>query len=102
MRPEPPRVRVPDDNDINRVFLDAKRGFVAVAGTTKGQLIYLNIAFRSGDIDTVYLDERGAGRLIAALKALAPAKAGIAASRATLASDGETEVQEGVLRDDED
>jgi hypothetical protein len=96
------RVPIPDDAAISLTFANPKRGLVAVAGTTREQLIYLNIAFRNGDIRTVYLDENGAGRLLAALKALVPAKAGIAASPAILEGDGLIAVQEGFLPSDID
>src|ERR1700730_8731292 len=103
MRSEPRRVPIPTEMDITRAFADhPKRAFVAVAGKTREQLIYLNIAFRSGDIETLYLDELGDGYLIQVLKALAPAKAGIAASPVTLAADEEREAQAGILRDGED
>ena len=92
------RVPIPSEEDITNAFaMHPRRAVVAVAGTTRGQLIYLNIAFRNGDIETVYLDERGAGRLIAALKALAPTKVGIAASPAILEDDESIGVQEGFL-----
>jgi hypothetical protein len=92
------RVPIPSEADITNAFArHPQRAVVAVAGTTREQLIYLNLGFRTGRIETVYLDELGVGRLIAALKALAPAKAGIAASPATLEADGQIEVQEGFL-----
>jgi hypothetical protein len=97
------RVRIPDEEGITSAFaMHPRRAVIAVAGTTRGQLIYLNIGFRSGDIETVYLDERGVGRLIAALKALAPTKAGIAATPVTLEDDGSIGVQEGFLFPEED
>jgi hypothetical protein len=103
MRSEPRRVPIPTEMDITRAFAThPRRGVVAVAGTTRGQLIYLNLGFRTGHIETVYLDAIGAGHLIAVLKALAPTKAGIAASPVTLAADGESEAQAGVVRDGED
>ena len=103
MRSEPRRVPIPTERDITRAFAThPQRGVVAVAGTTKGQLIFLNLGLRSGRIETVYLDAIGAGHLIAVLKALAPTKAGIAASPVTLAADGESEARVGVMRDGEE
>jgi hypothetical protein len=97
------RVRIPNEEDITNAFaMHPRRAVIAVAGTTRERLIYLNIGFRTGEIETVYLDERGVGRLIAALKALAPAKAGIAASPPTLEADGSIGVQEGSLFPDEE
>lgn len=95
-------VPIPDDSQISLAMTTPAKGLVAVAGTRKEQLIFLNIAYRNGDIETVYLDDNGAARLIAALKALAPTSAGIAASRPILGGDGSIEVQEGFLPDIED
>jgi len=91
-------VRVPSDDDMTSAYaMHPQRVVVAVAGTRVEQLIYLNLGFRTGRIETVYLDERGVGHLIAALKALAPAKAETAASPATLEADGRIGVQQGLL-----
>ena len=92
------RVPIPSGADITIAFaMHPRRAVVAVAGTTRGQLIYLNLGFRTGHTETVYLDDAGAGRLIAALKTLVPAKAGIAASPAILEADESIAVQEGFL-----
>jgi hypothetical protein len=102
MRSEPRHVPIPTEEDITRaIATHPQRGVVAVAGTTKAQLIYLNLGLRTGRIETVYLDAIGAGHLIAVLKALVPTKAGIAASPVTVAIDGESEAQAGELRDEE-
>jgi hypothetical protein len=89
------RVPIPTEDDINQAVAK-DREFSAYSASTRGALTFLNIAFRTGDIATVYMDEARAVQLLAILKALVPNAEGIPACPARLAADGmNREVQWG-------
>ena len=65
-----------------------ERGVVACAGVQHGALTVLKLAFRTGDIGTIYLDELAACHVIGVLKALFPRIEAIVASEAKQGSLG--------------
>jgi hypothetical protein len=71
---------------------------VACSGVRQSPLICMNVAFRTGNISTVSLDEMSARHLLAALKCLFPRAAEILAAP-SIETEFEIAVQAGHLPD---
>jgi hypothetical protein len=76
------RVPYPTQDEINEAALQ-DNSVQACSGIRYGQLIVLKVAFRNGNISTVYSDRLGVRNLLAVLKALIPNSELVPASRLT-------------------
>ena len=71
MRKKRTRMPLPDDEDI-RIARAKKREVVACSAASKGKLLFLKLAFHTGDIATVYVDPIRADYLFRLLKEFLP------------------------------
>lgn len=68
------------DDDV-RIATGKQREVVAFSARNKGQLLFLKLAFRKGDMATIYVDPVFAGNLLHHLKALFGEPAGTGVPR---------------------
>jgi hypothetical protein len=71
----PVDVPIPSGDDIRGAYA-RKREMTGFAGTSKGKELFVNIAFRTGDIATVYIDPLHAGYLYRLLEHFLRGQAG--------------------------